>query len=227
MIPALIFWLIRRYKRQHPQTVAKFGFLFSKFGKPALLVLLFIAISVLAFSQNKKLEYQVKRKGDVVGNILFTQYSNGTKTTMKMQSEIKTRFIFLFTAKALEEAIYENGIMISSFIYRKLNGSEKANKKTQASGKSYVVSKGNDKEVLKNYPIYNNMLSLYTAEPTNFSIVYSDNFQLFLFIQKIAPHHYKIKLPDGNYNEYFYKDGICAKVEVHHSLYSATIELKN
>lgn len=226
MLPALIFFLIRRYKRHHPESRTRLIHIISKFGKPVLLVLLFIVISLLAFSQNKKLEYQVKRKGDVVGNIVFTQYSSGNKTTMKMQTEIKTRFIFLFTAKALEETIYENGIMIWSFIHRKLNGNEKANKKTEASGSSYIVSSGDDKQVMKNYPIRYNMLSLYVYEPINFSMVYSDNFQAFLIIQKIAPHHYKIKLPDGNYNEYFYNNGVCTKVEVNHSLYSATIELK-
>jgi uncharacterized protein DUF6134 len=226
MIPALILFLIRRYKRYHPDAAARFVSLFSKFGKPVLLFLLCIALSVWAYSQNKKLEYQIKRKGDVVGNIVFTQYSSGNKTIMKMQSEVKTRFIFLFTAKALEETIYENGIMIWSFIHRKLNGNEKANKKTEASGSNYIVSNGDDKQVIRNYPIRYNMLSLYAAEPTNFSMVYSDNFQVFLIIQKIAPHHYKIKLPDGNYNEYFYSNGVCTKVEVNHSLYSATIELK-
>lgn len=226
MLPALIYYLIRRYKRSRPASAAKFGHFIKKFSKPALLFMLFITIALLAFSQEKKLEYQVKRKGDVVGNIVFTQNYSGNKTTLKMRSEIRTRFIFLFTAKALEETIYENGVMIWSSIYRKLNGSEKANKKTKVAGNNYIISKDDKTEMLNNYPIRYNMLSLYTSEPMNFSKVYSDNFQQFLDILKIAPQHYKIKLPDGNYNEYFYSNGICSRVEVHTSLYNATIELK-
>lgn len=190
------------------------------------LIILSITISVFATSQEKKLEYQIKRNGNVVGDIRFTQISSGSRTTMKMESEVKTRFIFLFTAKAQEEAIYENGIMTWSSIYRKLNGNVKADKKTKAAGNSYTIYKGKKTETLNSYPIRYNMLSIYSAEPVTVAKVYSDNFQQFLDIQKMGEHHYKIKFPDGNFSEYFYQNGICSKVEVHHTLYSATIELK-
>ena len=66
---------------------------------------------------------------------------------------------------------------------------------------------------------------VYISEPLNITKVYSDDFEQQVDIQKIADHHYKIKFPDGNYNEYFYTDGVCSKIEIHHSLYSASIEL--
>ena len=144
-----------------------------------------------------------------------------------MESEVRTRMIFLFTAKAREESIYENGVLTWSSIYRKMNGNEKANKKTRLAGNNYIISKGDESETLNNYPIRYNMLSLYTQEPVNVKRVYSDNFQQFLDIQVIAPHHYKIRFPDGNSCEYFYNNGVCAKVKVNHSLYSASIELKS
>jgi hypothetical protein len=162
-----------------------------------------------------------------VGNIRFKQNISGSRTTLLLESEVKTRFIFTFTARAKEETIYDNGIMTWSSIYRKLNGNVKADKKTKANGNSYTVYKGSKTETLNNYPIHYNMLSIYVLEPLNISKVYSDNFQQQVDILKLAEHHYKIKFPDGNYNEYFYSNGICIKVQVHHSLYSATIELKS
>ena len=225
MIPVLIYYLYRRYKRSHP-TGSRPNPFTKRSVRIALLCVVFIMIAVFAFSQDRKLEYQIKRKGDVVGTVMFTEASAGNKIMRRMQSEVKTRFVFLFTARAQEESIYENGIMVWSSIYRKLNGSEKVNKKTQASGESYVVYRGDKTELLKNYPIRNNMLCLYTNEPVSYSKVYSDNFQQFLDIQKIGTDHYKIELPDGNYNEYFYSNGLCSRVEIHHTMYSATIELK-
>lgn len=191
----------------------------------SLLVLLSITISVQA--QQKKLEYNIKRNGDVVGTINFTQGIAGNRTVLTMESEVNTRFIFNFKAKAKEEAIYDDSILTWSSIYRKLNGNVKVDKKTKANGNVYTVYKGNKIETLNNYPIRYNMLSIYVTEPVNISKVYSDNFQQQIDIQKIAAHHYKIKFPDGNYSEYFYTNGICSKVEIHHSLYSATIELKS
>lgn len=184
-----------------------------------------IVISVTA--QEKKLQYSIKRNGDEVGNIWFVQNISGTRTTLKMESEVNTRFIFSFKAKAKEEAIYDNGILTWSSIYRQMNGNVKADKKTKANGAAYTVYKGNKTETINNYPIRYNMLSVYINEPVNIPQVYSDNFQKQVDIQKLAEHHYKIRFPDGNYNEYFYTNGICSKVEVHHSMYRATITLKS
>jgi len=190
-----------------------------------LLIVLLLATMTSINAQQKKLEYNIKRNGDVVGNIYFIQGIVGNRTVLTMESEVNTRFIFSFKAKAKEEVIYDNGIMTWSSIFRKLNGNVKVDKKTKANGNAYTVYKGGKTETLNNYPIRYNMLSVYISEPVNITKVYSDNFQQQIDIQKITDHHYKIKFPDGNYNEYFYTNGVCSKIEIHHSMYSATIEL--
>jgi hypothetical protein len=144
-----------------------------------------------------------------------------------MESDVKTRFIFTFIAHALEEAVYFNGVLLRSSIYRQLNGNEKANKQHQETNRQYIVHKGRETEVLNNFPITYNMLSLYSKEPESVSKVYSDNFETFLAIQQPEPHKYKVTLPDGNYNYYYYKNGILNQIEVHHSIYSANIILMN
>jgi len=189
-------------------------------------LVLFLVISP-AFSQEKKLEYRIKRNGDEVGTIRFSQIIAGNRTTLRLESEVKTRFIFTFSAKAKEEAIYDYGIMVWSSIYRKLNGNIKADKKTKAIGNSYTVFNGDKKETVNNYPVRYNMLSVYVLEPVSVSKVYSDNFQQLVDIIKTGDHVYEIKFPDGNYNEYHYVNGICSRVDVHHTLYSAVIELKS
>src|SRR5436190_3938928 len=190
----------------------------------SLLVGLF-SLKTIVNAQEKKLEYTIKRNGDVVGNIHFVHGIAGSRTVLTMESEVNTRFIFNFKAKAKEETIYDKGIMTWSSIFRKLNDNVKVDKKTRANGNTYTVYQGNKTETLDNYPIRYNMLSVYVIEPVNITKVYSDNFQQQIDIQKIADHHYKIKFPDGNYNEYFYTNGVCSKIEIHHRLYSALIEL--
>jgi len=227
MIPTIIFFLLRRYKRHHPAKAERIELFIVKASKSILLIILSNAIAAFALSQEKKLNYDIKRNGNIVGNIRFSQNSSGSRSILKMETEVKTRFILSFNAKAQEETVYENGIMISSSFYRKMNGNIKADKKTKVSGNSYTIFNGTKTETLNNYPIRYNMLSIYTLEPVNINKVYSDNFQQFLDIQKLALHHYKIKFPDGNYCEYYYINSICSKVEIHHSLYNATIELKS
>jgi hypothetical protein len=227
MIPTIIYLLMKRYKRNHPDKAEVMQSFINKCSRCSFLILIFLITATGTFSQEKKLSYAVKRNGSEVGTVQFTQNTSGNRTTLKMESEVKTRFIFLFTAKAKEETIYDSGIMTWSSIYRKMNGNIKADKKIKAIGNSYTVYNDDKTEKLNNYPIRYNMLSLYTNEPVSFSTVFSDNFQQLLTIQTINPHHYKIKFPDGNSNEYFYTNGMCTKVKISHTLYSATIELKS
>lgn len=226
MIPTIIYLLLRRYRRRNPEKAEKITSIVRRTSRIILLFVVLLLISHFALTQSTNLEYSIKRKGSEIGTMLFSQHITGNKTFFKIESHIKARLVFLMTVKAIEEAIYENGILTWSFMYRKMNGTEKINKKTMLSGSNYVITKGRQSEKLNAYPIRYNMICLYLQEPVTISKVYSDNFQQFLAIQKLGDHHYKIDFPDGNYNEYHYSNGLCSKVEVHHRFYSSTIELK-
>ena len=232
MIPVLIIWLIKHYRENNKRKMAvvapKIAKKYLPFVAAILLLVILLIFSTNSYSQNKKFNYQIIRNGDKVGSLLFSETSTGDLDYLKMESDVKTRLIFTFTAHASEEAVYNNGILLRSSIYRRLNGTEKANKQHEATGnRQYLIRTGKTSEFTKTYPITYNMLSLYSKEPENISKVYSDNFQTFLAIEKAASHKYKITLPDGNYNYYYYKNGILNLVEVHHSFYSANIILTN
>ena len=232
MIPVLIIWLIKHYRENNKGKMAgaapKIAKKYLPFVAVILLLVILLIFSTNSYSQNKTFNYQIIRNGDKVGSLLFSETSTGDLDYLKMESDVKTRLIFTFTAHASEEAVYNNGILLRSSIYRRLNGTEKANKQHEATGnRQYLIRTGKTSEFTKTYPITYNMLSLYSKEPENISKVYSDNFQTFLAIEKAASHKYKITLPDGNYNYYYYKNGILNLVEVHHSFYSANIILTN
>ena len=226
MIPTIIYLLLRRLRRTNPEKAKKLMTILRKASRLLFLSILLLLISLFAFPQQTKLEYSIKRKGSEIGTMIFTQHLSGNKTVLKIESELKTRFIFLITAKALEETVFENGIMIWSSIYQKMNGNERVNKKTKLLGRNYVVTKGKESDTIKSFPIHFNLVCMYNKEPLNILKLYSDNFQRFLDIQKMGDHHYKIIFPDGNYNEYHYSNGLCSKVDVHHSLYRSSFELK-
>ncbi|HET9824973.1 MAG TPA: DUF6134 family protein [Chitinophagaceae bacterium] len=230
MIPALIIWLLRRYRHRHMLQQA-IDFKQLKRPLPSIVGLALLALAMLitltSHAQSRQFNYQIVRNGSKVGTLNFSETTNGVTDYLKMESDVKTRFIFTFTAHASEEAVYRNGILLNSSIYRKLNGNEKVNKQHLAQNSQYIIRKGNNTEINRNYPITYSMLSMYCKEPQNISKVYSDNFETFLPIQKIDGHKYKITLRDGNYNYYCYKDGVLNRVEIHHTLYSANIVLTN
>jgi hypothetical protein len=232
MIPVLIIWLLRRYKqRRHSAQKVQGDFRNLRRQLPSitavLLAALMLLITVMSHAQDRQFKYQIVRNGNKVGTLDFSETTNGGMDYLKMESDVRTRFIFTFTAHASEEAVYRNGVLLHSSIYRKLNGNEKVNKQHLAQNSQYIIRAGKNTGINKNYPITYNMLSLYSKEPENVSRVYSDNFEAFLSIQKVEGHKYKITLPDGNYNYYCYKEGVLNLVEIHHSLYSANIILTN
>ncbi|MFN2440460.1 MAG: DUF6134 family protein [Chitinophagaceae bacterium] len=226
MISSLIFLMIRRFRRLHP---LKFQLFVSKaifVAKILLLILISCTIVMAARAQEKNLAYTVIRNGNEIGCITIKEIKNGTRVTYRLESEIKTTFIFTFKVSATEEAVYENGVLLNSFIYRKVNGSEKANKSIRYSSNNYIVSNKGSEKWLNNYPIRYNMVCLYTQEPVYISQIFSDNFQQFIPIKKTGRHQYKIIFPDGNSNEYFYQKGICIRIKMNSSLYNAEIEKK-
>ena len=227
MLPAIIYLLLCRYRKTHPEKIDRLAILLRKAIKVILVFVILILTCYLAVSQTNQLKYRVKRKETQIGIISFSYQNAGNKRIFKMESQIKTRLLILFTAIGREESVFENDVMISSTVYQKLNGNEKLNKQTKLVGRNYVISKGTQSEILNNYPISYNMICLFAKEPVDVSKVYSDKFQQFLDIQTIGDHHYRVKFPDGNFNEYFYIKGFCTRVEVHHSLYRATFELQN
>jgi len=226
MIPTILFFLLKYYKRHQPAKAARIQSIAKKAGRTIGLVILCNLISLFSSSQEKNSVYTIYRSGSAVGSINFSKSIAGNRTTLKLESEVKTRFIFTITANSKEETIYDNGIMTWSSIYRKTNGNEKANKKIKATGNSYTLYNGNKSEIQNNYPIRYNMLSLYATEPTEVSQVYSDSFEQFITIQKTADHKYKIELPDGNSNNYHYENGVLCKVDINSTFYSASIQLK-
>ena len=146
MIPTLIFFLIRRLRIKHPRTAEKLIAFLRKSSRIVALIIIFLTLGNLLSAQENRLQYVIKRNGSEIGNMSLVRKNSGEKTLYTLQSEIRTRFIFLITASGLEEAEFDKGILVSSRLYRKMNGSEKVNKRMTLSGANYVVSKGKKSE---------------------------------------------------------------------------------
>lgn len=190
-----------------------------------LLIGFLLSLSMSGNSQKKSLYFDVIRNAKTVGKIIFSETSSGKNDSLKLEVNVKTKLIWTFNAEAREMAVFRDGILFESSIYRKVNGDEKANKKQRVDNGKYIITHGLHSKEMSIYPITYTMLSLYSKEPVNLNNVYSDNFESLVGIQKIEDHKYKVTLPDNNYNSYFYKDGLLSHVEIHHTMYSAKFVL--
>lgn len=179
-----------------------------------------------ASAQERKLMYDVIRNGKIIGNISFVEFVSGQKKFISMTSDVKTRYVFAFSDNTSETAGYEDGIMMYSSFYQKQTGSGTTNKTTIASGKFYKLTNDGESKLAALSPIRYNMLLLYTTIPETITKVYSASFQKLLDINKIAENKYRLTLPDGKYNYYTYKNGVCTKVEIVRTLVSLQFVLR-
>jgi hypothetical protein len=188
--------------------------------------LLLLLFSFALHAQVQTHEYIVSYKGNNVGNMQFYQNKTGENVYVKMVSNVQMNFLINIKVNTEEESFFQSGRLIYSYVSRKVNGKEKANKQTKATGDTYKTSSDGKPGSINNKMIDYNFSLLYCNEPVDIQIIYSDNFQQFLQIQKVSDHKYKIDLPDGNYNYYSFLNGICSNVEVHHTFYTIQITLK-
>jgi hypothetical protein len=228
MIPLLIIWMVRKYRILGSRKafslwlVTRLRYYTFRVITIATILVLF---SISLKAQNKEATYRIFLNGKLAGQLKFQQRSKGDSVCLVIESQVKTSILFPITILSREEAIYEKGILLYSSIYRKNNGNEKTNQQMRLRGNEYQITNREKKEVFRNYPIRYNMLSLYCCEPRQIYTAYSDKFQQYMPVEKVAEGKYKVSLPDDNYNYYYYKEGICVAVDIHASLYSAVILL--
>jgi hypothetical protein len=226
MLAAFIIWLFKKYAMPAiNRRKINNGTLKAVPLESAAALILIIGMTAPLYAQEQVTKYNVIHSGKVVGHLDFYQKRTGDGFYLKMVSEVKMKFIFSIKVDCNEESLFQNGRLVSSHVLRKVNGKQKADRQTKATGDTYQTIAEGKSKALNQTAINTNLMLLYCHEPANNMQVYSDNFQQFLKVQQTAPHVYRIDLPDGNYNYYSYTNGICSKVDIHHSLYTIQIQL--
>ncbi|MBL7736710.1 MAG: hypothetical protein JNL51_14730 [Chitinophagaceae bacterium] len=179
-----------------------------------------------SLAQEQIRHYDIIYRGDTVGRMNFYEKKLGANLLLKFDSKVRIRSLFTFLVETEESSDFKNGALVHSSVRRKINGKEKTLKQTIAGRGGYQCLPEKINCGGNSAPIVYNLHLLYISEPADRQKVYSDHFQEYLLIQKIADHKYKVELPDGNYNYYSFENGVCYSIEVVRDLFSLTMQLK-
>ncbi len=185
------------------------------------LVIILSLISKVSTAQTLHFNYTIQKGGDDIGWLKLEKSTNGNRSNMSLTYEIKTRIIFLITAIAKDSSTFENGKLVYSSLFKKLNNDTKLDKQTRLVADKYEVLESGKKKNLATSFIGINLLSLYFQEPVGVNTVYCDMHNCFVPIIKTSDGGYKIKKPDGNSNTFYYTKGVCIKIIFSQSLYTA------
>ncbi len=219
MLPALCYYLYKKYRSRFRSPKINWA----RLRSGGLLIGFILAGTIPVVGQTQTRHYQVKRNGQVIGELSFQQQDSGGLKELKMQSHVKTRLLFGIEVRTEDFSTFKEGLLTYSYVRRNINGKQKEWRETKRANGKYVFSHSNSK--VKSGSITYNMMRLYDQEPLAEKVVFSDHHQQLLEIKIISPHTYKIQLPGGGYNVYYYEKGVCQRVEVHHALYELHFEL--
>lgn len=190
-----------------------------------LLIVVIIFMPIMANAQNLQLNYKIVRNGQEIGWLRLDKKTIGNKSALLLVSKIKAKVVFPITVFIKDTSTFENGKLIYSSQIRKTNGAIKWDKQTQLIGNEYEITANGEKKKLSLLTINENLLCLYFQEPIDLKLVYCDNQQCFVKIARTNDDAYKVQFPNGNVNYFYYKEGVCTKIKIVHSFYSAEIIL--
>lgn len=188
-----------------------------------ILVILILFMPMWSNAQNLQLNYKIMRNGVAIGWLRLDKTTIENKSVLLLVSEIKTKIIFPITVFAKESSAFEKGKLVYSSQIRKTNGAVKLDKQTRLIESKYEVTTNGEKEKLSIPTIAENLLSLYFQEPKDCKSVYCENQQCFVKVAITRDDGYKVAFPNGNINYFYYKDGVCSKIKIVHTLYTAEI----
>lgn len=224
MVPTLLYLLFKKLRKQDWRKIKTnlFSQLFIRSNQVYFMLLILLLLLSFVLSAQSR-HYKVVRKGSEIGWVSVEKKADSNATVISFASEIKTSLILTFSSAAREVSEFRDGTLSHSYFYRRMNGKIKADRHTHLIGSNYEVD-DKEKTKLGIVPVTYNTLCMYFQEPIGRQQVYSDNYQCLLDIKK-AGDGYMIKSSDGTCNTFYYTNGVCYKVEINSTFYSATLLL--
>ncbi|MEO8794203.1 MAG: DUF6134 family protein [Daejeonella sp.] len=187
------------------------------------MILLLISMPVFTEAQTQKIRFKILRNDSCIGEISIEKNTINVQTSYHLKSELLIKMLIDLHIISTEETIFKNGKLKYSTVNRKINNNEKTNKKVEYINGKYQLYNGKKSRTTKLDSVSINLASLYLSEPCKSQKVFVDNHQSISPIIPLGNNSYKVILPDGNYNIFYYKNGKCINVEVFNNLYHVQI----
>jgi hypothetical protein len=170
-------------------------------------------------AQNTELKYSLIMNGSSMGILSISRKCLPDQMQISLESKAKKRFIISFEIYEMHTEVFKNNVMTTASVFRQVNGKTKMNTRMNFTGTNCVIASEGKTNSISLNPVSWSVLNLYFTEPVNINEVFSDSFQQMLKIDKMENHIYRLQLPDGNTNIFYYANGVCTKEIINHSFY--------
>lgn len=220
----LIVYLLKKMKR-HPFFSRKLLFIKKLAIRLKIFIVFFMITTSYANDKNplEQISYNVVRNNVTIGTIKVSCNTKSDSTIYALESSIDVRYVLKFSIRGKETAIYKNGVLVYSSVYRKVNNKVKANHNVTYKNDNYHLEVDGTKKELDFKDIQDNLVMLYFKEPKGVKHIYCDNVKRMVNLEPMGKGKYKVAFSDGKYNIFHYENGKCVRVEANSSLFSVTL----
>lgn len=173
--------------------------------------LIFIQIVLIAGVVNgQQLEYDIHWFGKV-GTLKINQIHRNDSLIIKTNSEVKVPF---YKLNWITSTSQKDGVLYESSYAQLLNDEKREYTEIHAAKNGQWImttTDGTKENITINSTFMVSMM--YFKEPVQETHIFSERFGKSLELQNLGNGHYKLLLPDQNYVEYYYENGVCKIVK--------------
>jgi hypothetical protein len=179
----------------------------------ALLLLPPVSIVLGTSKQVNQQQFKVVMQGKNIGMLSTSQIIENSRITYLLHSSVKLEVLVKVSITENISDAFEHDVLVKSIQKRTVNDKVKSDNILQKNETGYQLINTSGEITQLTASITQSILSLYYEEPTDGDLVYSENFQQILPVQKIGQGKYCLELPNGNTSTYIYEKGKLQQVE--------------
>ncbi len=159
-----------------------------------------------------------------IGTIKTTRIQNGSITRIKADTHVSFRLLFKVDLVYLFNTTFTDGLFSKADTKNTANGNVQEYSKINWDGVKYQAEINDKKKNIHLARAKYTILSMYYEEPINKTKVFSERFATYCALRPLGNQIYEVSLPNGNKNQYKYKNGKCTEITANTSL--ATLKFK-
>ena len=175
------------------------------------------------------LKYVIFINDKAIGKLTAIKTINPDSSIILIVKSIASyKFLFSFKINFNYETRFSpDGTFIYSDFTYLFNDKLKENNRIVKFNESYKIYMEDKYIKSLNTVFKQSMIGLYFSEPLSNTPTISERFGEIILISPSVQHKYRIELPSGDVNNYFYENGVCSKVVIEMALADMEIRLMN
>lgn len=177
-----------------------------------LISLLWVTCSSAFTAVTNTLHFTVYVGSDKAGTLVITKHDEGEKTSYHLHSTVRVNLLVGIDVEEDIKDVFVKGLLQQSEHTRFVNNTQRIKNSLAYINKKYVLSRNGKENSTLLAPIRVSIASLYFAEPSLPTHVYSQGFQQLLALKSTKQHTYSLKLPNGTTTEFQYEKGELLRV---------------